>query len=168
MRALYLLSVWLHIMAAIVWVGGTIFFVVVLVPAIRRAEFAGVGARLVRWSGLRFRWVAWFCFGLFLLTGVWNLLARGIGWRQLQDPLFWQSSFGRTLAFKLIAVGAIVTISAFHDFSVGPRAAAAWQADARSAESSRLRHQAVSLGRLNLLLALAAIALGVILVRGAP
>jgi hypothetical protein len=56
----------------------------------------------------------------------------------------------------------------FHDFFLGPRAAAAWEADPASAETFRLRRQAVQLGRLNLLLALVVIVLGVMLVRGAP
>ena len=70
MRGVYLISVWLHIMAAIVWVGGAIFLVVALVPAIRRAEFAGVAAALVRWSGLRVRRVSWPCFGVLIIAQV--------------------------------------------------------------------------------------------------
>ncbi len=168
MRGVYLLSVWLHIMAAIVWVGGTIFLVVVLVPAIRRPEFAGIASALIRFTALRFRWVGWVCFGIFVLTGIVNLVARGIGLQELQDAIFWQGSFGRTLAIKLILVAAILLISAFHDFFLGPRATAAWEADPASAETLRLRRQAVQLGRLNLLLALVVIVLGVMLVRGAP
>ena len=168
MRGVYLLSVWLHIMAAIVWVGGTIFLVVVLVPAIRRPEFGGIASALIRFTALRFRWVGWVCFCIFVLTGVVNLLARGIGLRELRETIFWQGSFGRTLAIKLILVAAILLISAFHDFFLGPRAAAAWEADPASAETLRLRRQAVQLGRLNLLLALLVIMLGVMLVRGAP
>ncbi len=168
MRGVYLLSVWLHIMAAIVWVGGTIFLVVVLVPAIRRPEFGGIASALIRFTALRFRWVGWVCFCIFVLTGVVNLLARGIGLRELRETIFWQGSFGRTLAIKLILVAAILLISAFHDFFLGPRAAAAWEADPASAETLRLRRQAVQLGRLNLLLALVVIVLGVMLVRGAP
>ena len=168
MRGVYLLSVWLHIMAAIVWVGGTIFLVVVLVPAIRRPEFGGIASALIRLTALRFRWVGWVCFCIFVLTGVVNLLARGIGLRELRETIFWQGSFGRTLAIKLILVAAILLISAFHDFFLGPRAAAAWEADPASAETLRLRRQAVQLGRLNLLLALVVIVLGVMLVRGAP
>jgi putative copper export protein len=103
-----------------------------------------------------------------VLTGVVNLLARGIGLRELRETIFWQGSFGRTLAIKLILVAAILLISAFHDFFLGPRAAAAWEADPASAETFRLRRQAVQLGRLNLLLALVVIVLGVMLVRGAP
>jgi uncharacterized membrane protein len=168
MRGVYLLSVWLHIMAAIVWVGGTIFLVVVLVPAIRRPAFGGIASALIRSTALRFRWVGWVCFCIFVLTGVVNLLARGIGLRELRETIFWQGSFGRTLAIKLILVAAILLISAFHDFFLGPRAAAAWDADPASAETLRLRRQAVQLGRLNLLLALVVIVLGVMLVRGAP
>jgi len=168
MRGVYLLSVWLHIMAAIVWVGGTIFLVVVLVPAIRRPEFGGIASALIRFTALRFRWVGWVCFCIFVLTGVVNLLARGIGLRELRETIFWQGSFGRTLAIKLLLVAAILLISAVHDFFLGPRAAAAWEADPASAETLRLRRQAVQLGRLNLLLALVVIVLGVMLVRGAP
>jgi copper resistance protein D len=168
MQGLYLISVWLHIMAAVVWVGGTIFLVIVLVPAIRCRQFAGVASALIRWTALRFRWVGWVCFGVFLFTGALNLVARGMDWRELRDPVFWQGSFGRILAIKLIVVAAILVISGFHDFFLGPRAAAAWESNAASAETLRLRRQAVQLGRLNLLLALAAILLGIMLVRGTP
>jgi putative copper resistance protein D len=168
MHGVYLISVWLHIMAAVVWVGGTIFLVIVLVPAIRRPEFGGFAVGLIRFTALRFRWVGWVCFCLFVITGIVNLVARGIGWQELRDATFWQGSFGRTLTIKLMLVAAILLISVFHDFSLGPRAAAAWEADAASAETLRLRRQTVQWGRLNLLLALAAILLGIMLVRGAP
>ena len=168
MHGLYLISVWLHIMAAVVWVGGTIFLVIVLVPAIRRPQFAGVASGLIRFTALRFRWVGWFCFGAFVFTGIVNLLARGIGWQELQQPVFWRGSFGNTLAIKLILVAAILAISGFHDFVLGPRASDAWESNPASAETLRLRRQAVKLGRLNLLLALTVMILGIMLVRGTP
>ena len=168
MHLLYLISVWLHIMAAVIWVGGTIFLVIVLVPAIRRPEFAGVASGLIRFTALRFRWVGWFCFGVFVFTGIVNLVARGIGWQHLQQAVFWRGSFGSTLVVKLIIVAAVLTISGFHNIFLGPRAAAAWEVDPASAETLRLRRQAVKLGRLNLLLALTAIVLGNMLVRGTP
>jgi uncharacterized membrane protein len=96
MHGVYVISVWLHIMAAVVWIGGTIFLVIVLVPAIRRPEFRGIAS-----AALRFRWVGWVCFCVFALTGIVNLAARGIGWQELQDATFWQGSFGQTLAIKL-------------------------------------------------------------------
>jgi len=168
MDGIYVVSVWLHIMAAVVWVGGTVFLVIVLVPVIRRPEFGAIASKLIRFTGLRFRWIGWVCFCLFVFTGVINLAARGIGLKELQDAAFWQGSFGRTLAIKLVVVLTILVISAFHDFSLGPRAAAAWEANPASAEALRLRRQAVQLARLNLLIALTVILLGVMLVRGAP
>ncbi|MGZ9217187.1 MAG: hypothetical protein ACXW5W_09285 [Candidatus Binatia bacterium] len=87
-----------------VWIGGTIFIVIVLVPAVRQREFAGIAAPLVRWSGMRFRWVGWPCFGVLAATGIANLLLRGFGWQELQSAEFWQSSFGYTLMIKLSLV----------------------------------------------------------------
>ncbi|MGZ8424901.1 MAG: CopD family protein [Candidatus Binatia bacterium] len=168
MRWIYFISVFLHILAAMVWIGGTIFIVIVLVPAVRQREFAGIAAPLVRWSGMRFRWVGWPCFGVLAATGIANLLLRGFGWQELQSAEFWQSSFGYTLMIKLSLVVAILAVSALHDFFIGPRAAAAWQTNPAAAETKRLRWWAVHLARLNLLFALAAMALAIMLVRGAP
>jgi hypothetical protein len=69
--------------------------------------------------------VGWICFCVFIFTGIVNLAARGIGGQELRDATFWQGSFGSTLAIKLMLVAAILLISLFHDFSLGPRAAAA-------------------------------------------
>lgn len=168
MHGLYLFSVWLHIIAAVVWVGGTLFLVLVLVPAIRQPQFGAFAPALIRFTGQRFRWVSWICFGIFLTTGIVNLVVRGIGYDELRHAVFWQGSFGRTLGIKLVLVLVILWISAFHDFVLGPRAAAAWEADPTSAATQRLRKRAVQLGRLNLVLALAVVALGSMLVRGAP
>lgn len=166
MQWLYFFSVFLHLLAAIIWVGGMIFLVIIVVPALRRPEFGGIAAALVRWSGMRFRRVGWICFGVLFATGVANLLLRGIGWRELQSGEFWQGAFGYTLMIKLSLAAAILAVSAIHDFFVGPRAAAAWETDPAAKETRRLRRWAVHLGRLNLLLALAVIALAIMLVRG--
>lgn len=168
MNWLYFCSVFLHLLAAIIWVGGMIFLVIVLVPAIRRPEFGSVAAALVRRSGRRFCWVGWGCFAVLGTTGIANLLLRGLGWQELQSAEFWQGSFGYTLVIKLSLIATIMAVSALHDFFVGPRAAAAWQTNPAAAETQRLRRLAVHLARLNLLLALAAIGLATMLVRGAP
>lgn len=168
MHALYLISVWLHIVAAVVWIGGTIFLALVLIPAIRRPEFGSLALALIRWTALRFRMIGWLCFFLFIITGTANLIFRGFAWSDISNPLFWQESFGAVLAAKLAIVVAILALSAIHDFVIGPRAAASWQVDAKSAETARLRKQSVWIARINLLLALIAVALGTMLVRGVP
>jgi len=168
MHMLYLTSVWLHIMAAVIWAGGTLFLALVLIPAIRQPEFSAVATPMVRWTARRFRWVGWLCFLIFIFTGAINLAFRGVTWNDLSSGIFWRGSFGSALTLKLLAFAVILVLSAVHDFIIGPRAAAAWESGPKSASSARLRRQAVRIARLNLLLALIAIILGIMLVRGAP
>ncbi len=166
MMALYLLSVWLHLLAAIIWIGGTIFIVLVLVPATRQPEYRPVASGLIQWTGRRFRLIGWICLGLLILSGVFNLAYRGFGWEDLWSGRLWQGPFGRTLGIKLLLVAVILLLSALHDFVVGPRATALWQANPGLAQALQRRRQATWIGRINLLLTLIVVGLGVMLVRG--
>ncbi|MBI5096420.1 MAG: DUF4149 domain-containing protein [Nitrospirae bacterium] len=162
MRLLYLLFVWLHILASAVWIGGMVFLSIILVPVSRRPEYHGVASSLIHGTGVRFRTVGWICLGALLLTGMFNLHYRGIGWTVLGGG----DAYGLVLAMKLLLVLVIFLISALHDFLIGPRAMRLWQADSSSPESRRLRRLASLMGRSNLVLALLAAAFGVLIVRG--
>ncbi len=168
MRGLYLLSVWLHILSMTIWLGGMIFLVLVLVPVTRRPEHRGQAASLIHWVGVRFRWVGWICLSLLVVSGVLNVGYRGFTWADLWSGRLWQGPFGRALGVKLLLVAAILLLSAVHDFFIGPRATALWRTNPGSPQALRLRRQATWIGRINLLLALIVVALGVILVRGWP
>jgi len=167
-KVLYLLSVWLHLLAAIVWIGGMLFLVGVLVPATRLPEYRSVAPGLIQWTGRRFRLIGWTCLGLLILTGAFNLAHRGFGWGEVWSGRLWEGPFGHTLGVKLLLVAFILLLSALHDFVVGPRATALWQENPGSPEALRLRRRAGWIGRLNLVLALIVVALGVMLVRGGP
>ena len=167
-QLIYLFSVWLHILAAAVWIGGMVFVALILVPVIRQPESQSLAASIVHLTGLRFRSVGWICLGLLFLTGTFNLLYRGFAVSELWSGQLWQSGFGVALALKLLLFGLVLSLSCLHDFVIGPRATALWRARPNFPESLRLRRQASWLGRVNLLLALALVALGVILVRGSP
>lgn len=167
MHALYVLSVFVHILAATIWVGGMLFLVFVVVPLLRRGDRAQAAAFLHA-AGVRFRTVGWACFAILLVTGTFQLYARGVGLSTLVEPAFWHSPFGKAVAVKLVLFILILAISALHDFIVGPRATLAVQADPDSPASQALRRQASWLGRLNALLALALVFTGVTLVRGWP
>ena len=79
----------LHVLAATVWVGGQITLAA-LVPVLRR-----LGAELPRSAARAFNRVAWPAFGVLILTGVWNVIAvRG----QLSG------SYQVTLIVKLVVV----------------------------------------------------------------
>lgn len=161
MHALYLISVWLHITAAMVWIGGMVFLALILVPALRKPEYQAVAPALVYVTGIRFRWVGWSCLALLVLTGLFNLAERGVGWADL-----WSSGFGQRLGFKLVVVGLILLLSVLHDFFIGPKAGLLLRQAPGSPAAQRLRRQASWIGRLNLILGLVATALGVTLVRG--
>lgn len=168
MHGLYLLSVWLHILAAAVWIGGMVFLALVLVPVTRRPEYRGVASTLVHWTGVRFRWVGWACLGLLVLSGVANVASRGYSWEDVTTGRLWRSPFGETLGLKLALVGAVLLLSAAHDFVIGLRATTVWRSSPDSPDAARLRRQAGWIGRLNLALALGVVALAVMLTRGLP
>lgn len=168
MQAFYLLLVWLHILAAAIWIGGTVFLALVVVPVARWPDYRDIAAALFKGMGIRFRWVGWACFGVLVVSGTFILGSRGFGWADVWNGRIFLGPFGSGLRIKLLLVTLILLISSLHDFVVGPRATALWQANPTSLEASRLRQQASWLGRLNLLVGLIAVAFGVILVRGWP
>lgn len=60
----------LHVLAASVWVGGQIVLAA-LVPTLRSA-----GAEVPRAAAHAFAWVAWPAFGVLVITGIWNVVAE--------------------------------------------------------------------------------------------
>ena len=166
---MYQLSVLVHFLAAMVWVGGMLFLALVVVPAARTLPPAERSA-LFQLVGPRFRTVGWACIALLLLTGGVNVAYRGVTWDKLYTPDLWASEFGRVLALKLGVIVVMLALSLYHDFDLGPASVRAHQAaGARpSAEALALRKRASRLGRITTLLALIVVALGVMLVRGVP
>lgn len=166
MRLLYLFSVWLHILAAVVWIGGMIFLSVILLPVIRRPEFRTAAPLLVHFSGVRFRWIGWLCLVVLVFTGAFNLTYRGVTLEDLQIGDFWRSQFGVILSTKLILVVGVLLLSILHDFFIGPKASALGRANPGSPHAACFRRYASWFGRVNLFLALVIGAFGIILVRG--
>lgn len=167
MHAVYVLSVWLHVMAAITWIGGMLFLMLVAVPWLRRGDRTQA-ARFLKETGPRLRNIGWICFAIVLVTGTFNLYVRGVRFESFADPDWRASGFGRAVLYKLGAFALVVVLSAVHDFVVGPRATDAVTSDPRSPRAARLRLWAVVLGRTNVVLALTLVALAVVIVRGWP
>jgi copper resistance protein D len=151
MHALYTTSVIVHIVAACTWVGALVFFAAVVVPTIRRDEYAVVRGPLVRTLGRRFRMLGWASLALLLATGVSNLLLRGIGFDAIFSMSFWATDFGGTLAHKLVFVALALLSTVAHDlFALRSRRLSSW------------------LGRATLLFSIGAVVFAVYLVRGMP
>ena len=89
----------LHVLAATIWVGGQLTLAV-LVPVLRRfgADAPGAAAR-------RFNRVAWTAFGVLIVTGIWNIVA-------VRSQISSSASYRTTLIVKL-AVVVISGIAAF-------------------------------------------------------
>lgn len=160
---LYRVSVWLHIVGACLWVGGILFFALVLVPVLRRSRGPET-TELIRAIGMRFRTVGWWGVASLVTTGIVNLLSRYPA-GDLARSEFWLSPFGQTLGIKLALVVAVVIVSLAHDV-LGARATAAAIREPSSEEARRLRTLASALGRLDAVLVLAVLYVAVVLVRG--
>lgn len=165
-HALLLLSVFAHVIAAMVWIGGAAFIALVLVPTLLREDFRDRSPELLRASAYRFRTVGWWSLGIIVTTGISNLALRGIPFPTLLDGSAFHGAYGNVLAVKLSVVFLILVISLLHDFMLGPRAAAVILRSPGSPEAAKARRVASAMGRFTLLLGLAAVAAAVVLVRG--
>ena len=160
----YYLNVTVHLLAALLWLGGMFFLAAVGAPVLRQVEDPALRSRLFRALGVQFRWVGWICIAVLLVTGVGNLHFRGLmSWEILGDPVFWSGAYGRALAWKLGAVTVMVVASAVHDFWLGPRAG---ELRAGSPEALRTRRWASWLARLNAVVGIVLVFVAVRLARG--
>ena len=163
MSGAYLPTVALHVLAAMLWTGGMLFFAIAA-PVLRQVGDDGVRARLFDTLGRRFRLVGWICVATMLVTGVAQLRLRG-WW----GGVFWSRSnllgtaLGVTLLWKLGLVALMIGVQAAHDFWLGPRAGAATPG---SDEARRLRTRAAGLARLNAFAAVVLVYVAVRLARG--
>ena len=172
----YQLSVFLHIMSAIIWVGGMFFLALVVVPVARHLPPADRAA-LFGAVGRRFRTVGWVCIALLIVTGIINMTYRGVTLDNVFTAELWGSPFGSVLAVKILVVAALLALSVVHDFVLGPRSVRVLegvgqgtpeQQQAAAEQAERLRQLASMMGRVEGILALLVIVLAVMLVRGRP
>jgi putative copper export protein len=91
----------LHVLAATIWVGGQLTLAV-LVPVLRRfgADALGAAAR-------RFNQVAWTAFGVLIVTGIWNIVA-------VRSQIDHSASYRTTLIVKLAVVAVSGVTAALH------------------------------------------------------
>lgn len=162
--SLYHLNVTLHVLAALLWLGGMFFLGVVGAPVLRRIEPAALRAQLFNQLGVAFRKVGWWSIAVLLVTGVLNLHFRGmLEWELWSSAAFWQTRYGFALGVKLACVTVMLTLSAVHDFVHGPAAA---RLQPGSPEALRHRRQAAWLARVNALVGLILVFAAVRLARG--
>ena len=118
----YYVNITLHVLAAILWLGGMFFLAIVGAPVLRSVDPPSLRAQLFRQVGRRFRTIGWIAIGVLLVTGVANLAFHGLLHTvALGDGEFWTSRYGHAFAVKLVCVVLMLLLSALHDFVLGPR-----------------------------------------------
>lgn len=164
MSGLYYLNVTVHVLAALLWLGGMFFLAAVGAPVLRKVDPPALRAALFQQLGEQFRRVSWIAIGVLVGTGVVSLhyrgLLRGDLWTSAE---FWGSGLGQALAWKLGAVVVMISISGFHDFIGGP---AASRMVPGSVEALRARSRAAWLARVNALVGVVLVVAAVRLARG--
>ena len=149
---------WVHLLGTVTWIGGTIFYVMILTPSLKVLEppHAGklMGALVKRYAGF-----AWGAIILLIVTGILITAGRNI-------TLFSGTS-GMLLGIKHIFVACMVVIGAIVGFVIGPKLASMSKPPAEAPEAptgpppqaAKLRMIAGTLGITNLLFGIVVLAL---------
>lgn len=165
MSSLYYANITIHVLASMLWLGSMLFLGLIGAPVLRGVEPPALRQRLFQEMGLRFRSTGWWTIAVLVVTGVINLHYKGwLRWDGVFGSTeFWRTPVGHTLALKLAAVALMMTVSAVHDFVLGPRAG---RATPGSDEAIALRRRAAQIARANALLGVLIVAIAVRLARG--
>jgi uncharacterized membrane protein len=106
-----------HLLAALVWVGGTVALVAAAVPTLRRLP-AEQRAASVRTLGRRWKPIGWGALLVLGATGAW--LAFGY-WDAGDPDVLLRSEPGREILAKMALYAVLVASAFLHDFVLGPR-----------------------------------------------
>ncbi|MDT7879638.1 MAG: hypothetical protein RQ990_02135 [Candidatus Hydrothermia bacterium] len=139
MKMLYLVSVFIHIICACIWLGGMFALIIFFIPLRKENYFLD----MVNKVGNQFKFVGWIILPLLLLTGIFNSFYRGF------YILTW---------LKILLFSIIVIISAIHDFYIGPKAT-------KTKDKKLIKYSRI-IGRINFILAIIMVLLGIFIVRG--
>jgi len=116
MQALAIVVLWVHLLAAVTWLGGLIFMNVVLSPAVGAK---GVPPQFVRLMGMqRFKGYAWASIVVVVVTGTMNTLGN-----VNRFDAFYTTPYGITLAIKILLVLLMIGITAWNSLRLGPKLA---------------------------------------------
>ena len=152
-------NLWLHILAAVIWIGGMLFLSLVAVPVLRQVDSPLLRADLFRKMAWRFCRLVWICLAVLILTGTVNVAFYG--------DTTQGSPYLKVLGIKLGLVAVLVAMGVAHDFIIGPRAARAQSRDGLLPTGTDLLMVQLApwVGRLNLLLGVIILVLAAALTR---
>lgn len=159
----YFIFLILHVFSAMIWIGGMIFYVIVVMPVIRNSEFTNQKLKLLQFTALQFRKISYFIFLIFVVSGTGLLYEKGFfsfesGFR------LWTSNIGLMFLFKIGLFTVLFLSSLYHDFVTGPKTFVYFATDPLLHE--KYRKTSAFFGRFNLLLSVSMAILGILVSRG--
>ena len=116
-----LLVLWLHVIAAVIWVGGNFILAMVIVPHFKQHLPPVQRIQLLTQIGKRFEPIVWGCVGVLFFTGIINLFFS-VDFASA-TPL--SNAFMRTILIKIGLFFLLVIFTALHGMLFGPRLSAA-------------------------------------------
>lgn len=172
---MYQAAVFLHLASAIIWIGGSLFLALVLIPAMRRfavppGQPGGPPPGMLDAVARRFRVISWVCIIMLVATGLYILPTRyGIGFTEFFSV---GGHFTATLQVKVALAAIVIWLSFIHDFIIGAYVNRLLQATQQGAAPHPrlplLRKIVVWIARINLLLAVLIVVAAVTMTQGTP
>lgn len=172
---MYQAAVFIHLASAIIWVGGSLFLALVLIPVMRRfapapGEPPTLPPDLLGLIARRFRLISWICIALLVATGLYILPTRyGIGFA---DFFSLGGHFVANLQIKVGLVAIVIWLSVIHDFIIGPLTSRLLDEMRAGAEPPGylplLRRCVIWIARINVLLMILIVIVAVTMTRGTP
>lgn len=160
MSILSFAALFLHVIAAVSWIGGMVFLSIALGPLLRNRQASAEVVGFFRAAARRFRMVVWMSIAVLLGSGPMLLHARGLS---IIDPGAWPT----ILTIKLTLVFVLLVFTVLHDLVLGPeiRQAAMIPVGERTTRQQLVVHSASWIPRLALLLSLVVVATALALAR---
>ncbi|MDE0298846.1 MAG: CopD family protein [Candidatus Poribacteria bacterium] len=122
MEILDLLIRWLHVTAAVAWIGGNLILAMVIVPYFKKSVAPVERIKILTRIGKRFESIVWTCVIILIFSGLFNVLSA-IGGDVETVRLFM-----RTLTVKLALFVILIILTGIHSFLMGPRLSQAIEA----------------------------------------
>ena len=163
---IWLLIRWIHVIAAVIWIGGNLILAMVIVPYCRQNLPPVKRIQLLTQIGKKFEPIVWGCAGILFFTGMANIFYSIDFFSPAASEI--SKIFMRTLFIKLVLFVVLIILTALHSFVYGPRLMAAIEGLDTALEELppdikpyRVRMSIVSslMGVVSLLILLAAVAL---------
>jgi putative copper export protein len=116
--AWYSISLMIHLVALALWLGGIVFFLVVLGPAVHELE-PSVAIKTLNRARIGLEMISWTAIGLLVVTGIVNLIIRTQATAAAPT-----GSYAIILGAKLFLFAAMVVHHSLQVFKYAPRIAA--------------------------------------------